>query len=171
MAMTMKEAVYKLLDKVDGDLDLATAMVYEGPKKMALYVLWIGLNTIKAQRRSITRRDIKKAIKPELKPGKKIGTVIFTEKTKEKIFASTRDLFGDNGWKIGNISLGNYTKEDLLAQAVTEERSARGMMFNADFYRALAEPMETGQLVRDYWKPEDLSKIKDDIAKKEPATP
>lgn len=71
-----------------------------------------------------------------------------------------------HGWDIGEINIGAFTREDLLAQASKERASAKGHIRSARFYEALAEPMKAGQLVRDYWKPEAAIKVKEEIWQK-----
>jgi hypothetical protein len=162
--MTMQEEIHKILDRVDGDLNLATQIVYNGPKKLALYVIWIGLDYIKGKRRAIRRRELKRDIQLEFKPGK-LGSFTLTAVSKKRIFEHTKDLFGANGWMIGDLNLGDFTKEALLTQAENEERSAKGHIFNAQLYRALADPLKEGQRVRDVWKSEDVAALKSSIMK------
>ena len=65
-------------------------------------------------------------------------------------YDATRDLFLT--WCIGDVPLGDATKEFLVESAQAERKSAKGHLRNAVFYECLAEPMAAGQVVRDYWK-------------------
>lgn len=159
----MIEEIYKILDGVDGDIELAADAVYDGPKKILLYVLTIGLDRIKAKRRARRRQELRHNVQPQFRPGKTAGSIELTPKAKERLFKNTRELFGNDGWKIGDISLGDFTKEDLLLQAAVERKSAKGHILNADFYEALAEPLKKGQTVKQFWKTEDANRIKSEI--------
>ncbi len=163
--MLMQEKIQQILDSVDGDLDLASENIYEGPKPVAIYVIQVGLDHLKAKRRAIRRRELKREIQPEFRPGRTTGSVEFTPKFKRRLLENTQKLFGKDGWDIGDINLGNFTKEGLLLQAASERRSATGMIRNAQFYETLAEPLQPGQLVRDHWTPEDATKLKKKIWK------
>lgn len=159
----MLEDIYKILDKVDGDIELATQIVFDGPKKLAKYVIWIGLDTIKAKRRAVRRRELKRDIQLEFNISKKFGGVDLTAAAKKRILEHTKDLFGPNGWMIGDLNLGDITKEGLLLQAHNEEQSSRGHILNVQFYRALADPLKEGQQVRDFWKSEEAAHLKAEI--------
>jgi len=161
----MLEDVHKILDSVDNDIELAAEKIHGGKKDILLYVISVGLDHIKAKRRANRRRELRREVQPQFRTGKTAGSIELTPKAKERLFNSTKELFGNDGWKIGDISLGDFTKEDLLLQAAAERKSAKGHILNADFYEALAEPMKDGQRVRQYWKPEDAAKIKGKIWK------
>lgn len=162
----MIEEIHKILDGVDGDIELAADAVYDGPKKILLYVLTVGLDRIKAKRRARRRNELRRSVQPQFCVGKTVGSIELTPKAKERLFKNTRELFGNDGWKIGDISLGDFTKEDLLLQAAVERKSANGHFLNADFYEALAEPLKDGQKVKQFWKAEDANRIKREILKK-----
>lgn len=77
----------------------------------------------------------------------------------------TQTLFSKDGWNIGEINIGDFTREDLLEHAAKERKSAKGHIRNAQFYEALAEPMAAGQKVSAYWKPDKALKVREDIWK------
>ena len=161
----MIENILKLLDRVDGDVKIAAESILDGPKKIALYVLEIGLLHLKAKKRATRRRSLRSEAKPRFKTGRTTGNIELTKQAKVRLFKMTQELFGDDGWQIGALNLGSFTKEALLAEAASERKSAKGHIQNALFYEALAEPLQPGQLVKDYWKPETATKIKGDIWK------
>jgi len=151
------------LDRVDGDLELAAEGIYDGPKKLAIEVITIGLNTIKARRRAANRRALRHEIQPQYRPGKRAGSFVMTSQSRRRLMEHTQQLFGPNGWKIGDIRLGEFTKEGLIDQAIKERQSAKGHIQNALFYETLAEPLQPGQRVREYWKDDDATKVKNKI--------
>lgn len=164
--MSYRDDVIKILDECDNDTSVAAGAIYEGPKEIALYVIMLGLETIKSKRRRTRRRELREEIKPQFKAGKTTGSVTFTAKTKERIKRNhSINLFGDDGWQIGGLNLGDMTKEQLLAQAANEQSSAKGSLRNAQFYTALAEPLAPGQTARTYWKSETARKMKGEIWK------
>jgi hypothetical protein len=166
MSATNKEKVHKILDQVDGDIDLAAENVYASPKALIIYVITIGLEHIKAKRRANRRRELRREVEPEFRPGRTSGSVEFTPQFKKKLLEKTQKLFGKDGWDIGEINLGSFTKEGLISMADSERKSAKGHIQNAQFYETLAEPLKPGQMVKDFWKPEAASKIKKEIWKK-----
>lgn len=158
-----REEVLEVLDSVEGDLQAATELIYDGPGKVARYVIQLGLESVQAKRRRMRRREFKAEIKPQFTPGRTTGRVVLTKASKERLLRNTQELFGDDGWMIGNLNLGEFSKEQLLAQASAERASAKGSIRNAQFYEALAEPLQPGQLVRDYWQSKDARGVKDKI--------
>jgi hypothetical protein len=161
--MTNQEAAQAAIDEAGGDVSVAALAVYNGPKTLALYVLAVGLEHLKARKRATNRREIRREIKPEFKRGKTYGSVEFTPRSKKLLFESTQRLFGKDGWNIGDLNLGGFTREGLLELAARERASAKGHIRNAQFYEALADPMKPGQLVKEYWKPEKANEIKNKI--------
>ena len=164
--MTNKEAAHAAIEAADGDIFVAAEAIYKGAKPLAIYVITVGLDKLKARRRATNRREIRREVKPEFKQGKTYGSVVLTPQAKKRLSDSAQRLFGKDGWDIGDLNIGYFTREDLLAQASKERASAKGHIRNARFYEALAEPMKPGQIVKDYWKPEAASKIKTDIWQK-----
>lgn len=161
-----KEAAQAAIENADGDIGAAASAIYNGSKPLALYVISVGLEHLKARRRATRRRELRAVVQPQFVPGKTVGSIVLTPQAKKRIEANTRDLFGKDGWNIGDINIGSLTKEDLLAQALKERGSAKGHLRNAKFYEALAEPMEPGQIVKDYWKqPSKVTAIKNDVWK------
>ena len=72
-------------------------------------------------------------------------------------------------WRVGRLSIGDMTREQLLAEAAAEERKSNGHLKDAKLYKAIAKPMHPGQLVRDYWEsPEAIHMLRDEIWKQSP---
>jgi nucleoside diphosphate kinase len=130
-----------------------------------LYVIAVGLDHLKARKRAVRRRELRRAVRPKFRAGRVTGSIELTAQSKKRLLQKTQELFGDDGWKIGAISLGNFTKEALLSEAANERVSAKGHVRTAEFYEALAEPMQSGQLVRDYWRQESAVEVRDKIWK------
>ncbi len=154
-----REEVERLLDK--HDVEEVISRLVKGPTGRLIYVLEIGLHHLAARKRAGIRRGLRAVVQPKFKKGKNIGSVVLTESAKRRLVEHSRELF--SGWMINaNVSLGDATREDLLVQAEMERNSADGHIRNAQFYEALAEPLEAGQTVRDYWRdPKVVAKIKE----------
>lgn len=163
--MSYKDEVLKVLDDAGNVVADAAAEILSGPKKIALYVIQIGLETIKSKRRRDRRRELRSEVRPQFKAGPVTGSIVLTKQAKERVIKNTRELFGADGWMIGDINIGAMTKEQLLAQAHSELASAKGSIRNAQFYEALADPLQPGQRADSYWKPETATKIKRGIWK------
>jgi len=160
--MTNRENVLRVIDESD-NLAEAAITIYKGPKAIAVYAIQLGLETVKSKRRRVRRRELRAEVRPQFKAGRTTGSVVLTAAAKDRLVRNTRDLFGDDGWMIGDLNLGNMTKEQLVAQAEQEKSSAKGSLRNAQFYAALAEPLAPGQRARDYWKPADARRIKSGV--------
>lgn len=160
-----RDEAIRVLEECDQNIADAANAIYAGPAKIALYVIQLGLETLKSKQRRNRRRELRTEVKPQFRQGRSTGSVILTKASKERLLKRTKELFGENGWMIGDLNLGDLTKEGLLAQAVAERASAKGSLRNAQFYEALAEPLQPGQLAREYWKSETAHKIKRDIWK------
>lgn len=158
--MSYRDDVLKTIESVGGDLANAAEAIYSGPKKIALYVIRLGLEKIKSGKRRERRRELRTEVKPQFTAGRTTGSIVLTKASKARLLKSTRELFGDDGWKIGDLNLGEFTKEQLIIQAASERASAKGSIRNAQFYEALAEPLQPGQKAKDYWKSEMAHKIK-----------
>jgi hypothetical protein len=161
--MSNRDYVLKILEEVDGDISEAATVIYKGPKQIAFYVITLGLEWMKSKQRRERRRELRTEVKPQFTPGPVTGSYVLTKSAKKRILRHTQELFGDNGWKIGDLNLGEFTKEQLLAQASAERASAKGSIRNAQFYEALAQPLQPGQMAKDYWKSETAHKIKSGI--------
>src|SRR5262249_34183590 len=146
-----------------GDITAAAEFVYGSRKSLAIYVLVIGLETIKASIRREHRRELKATIKPQFQSGPVSGSIVFTKKTKQRIARHAARLFGPEGWAIGDVLLSDFTKEQMIERAEKERRSAKGNLQNAQFYEALAEPLQPGQLVGAYWNPETAGRLREKI--------
>lgn len=163
--MSYRDDVIKTLTDADNNIGNAAAVIYDGPKKIALYVIQLGLETLKAKKRRQRRRELRAELRPQFTAGRTTGSIVLSKASKERLVKQTKELFGDDGWQIGDLNLGDFTKEQLLAQAVAERSSAKGSIRNAQFYEALAEPLQPGQTARTYWKSETAHKIKSEIWK------
>lgn len=152
--MSYRDDVLKILEKKDFD-DAAVA-IYNGSQNLAMYVILLGLNTLKAKHRRERRRELVAEIQPEYQSAKAGGQPTFTIAARNRFVKIARDLYGPDGYMIGNVNIGNMTKEQLLAQAENEKQSARGSLRNAKIYEAIADPLKPGQKTKEYWKP-DLS--------------
>lgn len=161
--MTNKEAAQAAILAAGGNIPIAAEAIYAGPKPIALYVISIGIEHLKARQRATNRREIRREVQPEFKAGRTSGSVVLTPQAKKRLTASTQRLFGKDGWDIGDLNIGNFTKEGLLDLAAKERASAKGNIRNARFYEALAEPLKPGQIARDHWKPEAATEIKTKI--------
>ena len=140
----MQPSKKKLLGILEEENNLAAAaqFIYDSRKSLAVYVITVGLDTIKAELpQGSSPRQFKQAIKPQFKPGPVTGSVVFTKKTKERLAHHANELFGDKGWAIGGVWLRDMTKEQLLDRAQVECKSAKGSLQNAQFYEALAQPL------------------------------
>ena len=162
--MSYQKDVQDVLDDSD-DTAEAASTIYKGPRAVALYVILLGLEAFKSKYRRKRRRELKADVRPQFKAGAVTGSVVFTDATKKRLADRTRDLFGKDGWMIGELNLGAMTKEQLIAQASNEEASAKGLIQNARFYRALAEPLEPGQRADAYWNKSAGLKLKAGIWK------
>jgi hypothetical protein len=164
--MSYREEALRVLKESDGNIIDASHEIYGGPESIALYVIQIGLEKLKSQVRRDNRREIKREIQPEFVKGKVTGSVVPSKAFQKRIIKNTQRLFSnEEGWMIGDINIGMMTREQLFAQAVAERKSAKGCLQNAQFYEALAEPLQPGQRADAYWKPETATKIKRDIWK------
>ncbi len=165
--MSYHDEAWQAIKDANNDLTEAAAVIFAGPRKLALYVLLIGLQSIARKKRAARRSELRAEVKPEFKRSSSgvTGSVVLTERAKKRLFEHTQKLFGDDGWNIGNLNLGDMTREGLLVQADVERKSAVGSIRNADFYEALAEPLKPGQSVRDYWTPKKAGAVRDKIWK------
>lgn len=165
--MSILDEVHRVLDD-NADIADAVTAIYSGPKRLAMYVIATGLDAIKAKRRRTNRRAIKREIgigPRDFKRGVVTGSIVLTEAAKKRVRQHTERLFGPDGWMIGDLNIGDFTRDMLLSQAERERASAKGSLVNANIYVALAEPMKGNQTVRDVWKPERFMAIKSSTAK------
>src|SRR6266567_475040 len=157
--MSLRDDVLEIASENNNDLPTTATAIYR-IRTLAMYVILIGLQTLMRKKRATRRRELRTEIKPQFKPGKVTGSVVLTEPAKKRLLAVTQRLFGDDGWMIGDLNLGHMTKEGLEAQAQNERMSASGSLRNAEFYEALAVPLQSGQMVQEYWKPETAGKLR-----------
>lgn len=160
--MSLKDQLAKILAG-QPDNQKAAEQIYAGSKPLAIYCIGLGVERSRAVERRSTRRELKREIKPRFQRGKVTGSAVFTPATKKRVVELSARVFTE--WKIdAHITLGNATREELLAKAANERASSKGHIRNAMFYEAIAEPMQPGQRAMDFWKSkEDVVKIKDRI--------
>jgi hypothetical protein len=166
MSVSHRDQALEILENLKGNTSKFALEAYDRPKNFVLYLLQLAGETLKSKQRRTRRREIRAEIKPQFVRGKVTGSYVLTKQSKERIFRNTQELFGANGWKIGNLQLGAWTKERLIDEAARERSSAKGHIQNACFYEALAEPLKSGQRVDAYWSQEDGTKLKQSIWKK-----
>lgn len=158
MSKTNRDKALEVLETFSNNSQKAAEEVLtNGPDSLTLYVLRWGFDTLKSSQRRNKRREIKSEIQPKYVPGNTTGKVVLSKETQERLKKRSEWL---SEWMIGSVSLGDFTKAMLLAQSESEKNSARGSLQNSKFYEALAEPLRTGQLVREHWRPDDASKIR-----------
>jgi hypothetical protein len=156
----MQSDVLKTIEGADGDLAEAALAIYNGPKKIALYVIEVGLGRFKAKQRRSNRRAIKREIRPQFKAGRVTGSIVLTKQAKERVVRSTERLFGPDGWMIGDLNIGQFNAEMLLTQAEREEASAKGSVINARLYRAFAAELKPGETVQQHFTAADFARIR-----------
>ena len=162
---TYRDELIYALKETDNEIVAASESILRGPPKIALYAIQLGLEAVKTKQRRRRRQELRTAVQPQFKRGITRGSFAFTAPAKKRFFSLTQELFGEDGWMIGDLNLGDLTKEQLIAQAVSERRSAEGSIRNAQFYEALAEPLKPGQLARDYWKAGAARRVRDKLGK------
>lgn len=159
-----REAILSAVAENDSDFKATANAIYR-IKDLAIYAMVIGIENIVARERAEKRRELRAVVQPEfVKPaGKSYGSVVLTERSKQRMVEHAHDLFND--WKINaTVTLGNATREELLHQAQAETLSAHGHSRNAAFYQALAEPLKPGQRVIDFWRDtKRVTKLRDKI--------
>lgn len=161
---SLREKVLSILENTE-DVNEAALYIYkQAGRDIALYVLVTGLERIKAVKRRNTRRSFKRDINPRYRKGRVTGSIIFTDKTKQRIVEQSQRLFDE--WHIdARITLGNATKEELLEKAAAERSSAHGHIRTALFYEAIAAPLKAGQRAHEYWSRERAVAVKREIWK------
>ena len=162
--MDLHDQVLSIIDKHDGNIEEAAAEVITN-KKLTMYCLVIALEHIKARRRAVRRRELRREIKPQFRKGKTTGSIVFTEGAKKRLASITKKLFSDDGWQIGEQYLRDFTRDDLLFEAARERKTSNGHVLNAMFYEALAEPMSDTQAVHEVWTAEAALKLREDLRK------
>lgn len=162
--MSHRDKVLEILESTK-DVREASEYIYKrAPRELALYVITVGIDRLKAVKRRSVRRELKREVAPQFQKGRVTGSVVFTPKTKQRIVEHAQRLFVD--WQIdANITLGNATKEELLAKAQAERSSAHGHIRTAMFYEAIAEPLKSGQRAHEYWSKERAVEVKRKIWK------
>jgi hypothetical protein len=163
--MSYSDDAWAIYKEADGDTNKAADAIYAGPKRLAWYVISLGLVAIARKKRANRRRELRALIRPEFvkAPGGPTGSVVMTEKSKQNLLDYAKELYGDDGWIIGNLNIGDMTKEELIAQAASERKSAAGSIRNANMYEAMAEPMLPGQKVRSHWTKKAFNALRDSL--------
>jgi len=149
------DEINDILDQFGGDITKAAEYIIKNDDDLTLYGLYYGIRHIAAVRRRNTRRDLKSNISPVVIPNKSGVGIHFDKATIQRLNARGNQFIKD--WKIGSLTLGDLTKEELLVEAEKEDRAGTGHMINAGIYRALAEPLDKGQKMRSYWTQERAS--------------
>jgi hypothetical protein len=150
-------------DDCNGNINVAASKIFNTPKHDddSLYLISLGLARLVSKKRANRRREFKRELQPKFNiRGKKTLHYNFSAATKAKLLQQTQDLFGVDGWNIGKLNIGDATKEDLLKFAEKEARSAYGNLVNEKIYRALAEPLQSGQTARSHWTKEAIAEMK-----------
>jgi hypothetical protein len=161
--MTYQDDAWAAIKDADNDLKKAVLSIqYDGSKPLVGYVILMGLQTIARRKRANRRRELRFNLQPEFVHRGANGSVTLTAKAKQRLLSHAKELYGDDGWVIGSVNISNFTKEQLLAQSEAERKSAEGSLRNADFYAALAHPMQPGQTVKEYWTPEKAKRLRGD---------
>lgn len=161
--MEERQEVHAILDSVDQNTDKATSIILARScyRHLIKWLVETALIHIKAQTRAQRRRQLRREIEPGYQVMFNGGRRLeLTESAKERLKAATKKLFGRDGWQIGDVNIGDFTKEALIEEAERERRLARGHTRNAEFYEALAAPMKPGQYVREYWTPERVVNLR-----------
>jgi hypothetical protein len=149
----------KVLEFIEKYGEKADGHIYKD-KPLAMFVINVGIDTIKSRDRRRARREIKSDINPEFEQNPNSSSVYavrFNKETIERIQGYGDRLMED--WCIGGLVLGDLTKEELIEEAEREELSGRGHLINAKIYRALAEPLVSEQKMRSYWTKEKASEV------------
>lgn len=171
---SIKDQILEIIEASE-DKDDAINNILVGDRSILRYCVVIAIDHLGARHRAVKRRELRRVIQPQYVPvtGPKAvtGRVAFSKKTVKAIQENKDRLFSE--WKINaTTSLGEATKEQLLAQIVAEHASAKGHIRASQFYEALVEPMQDGQTVADCWDSKDVQKLKDRIwDKTEPQQP
>lgn len=158
--MSLRDEAVEIINGSATTADAAENLLV-GSRSVALYVLGIGVEAIKSKTRRSVRRTLKQEIKPEYVKGPVTGSVRLSKRSVRRMSELGDRLWAD--WKIGVYSLGDMTREQLLAQVESEKKSAHGSLQNVQFYKALADPMGDGQLVREHWSPESVKALKKQV--------
>jgi hypothetical protein len=147
----LKNAVIELIED-HGRIDAAEVILQN--RELALYVIDVGVNKILALERRLVRREMKNKILPheDIKYTER-GAINFSAQTMKRVNSHHKEFM--RRWYIGGLSLGNLTKEELLAEAAKEKKAGHGHFMNASIYEILAKPLQPGQRMRDYWTEED----------------
>lgn len=155
--MTIREEVIEIINNSATTADAAENLL-NSSRSLALYALGIGVEAIKSKERRSVRRVLKQEIQPQYVKGPVTGSVRLSKQSVRRMSELGDRLWLD--WKIGVYSLGDMSREQLLAQVESEKKSAHGSLQNVRFYKALADPMRDGQLVKEHWSPETVKALK-----------
>jgi hypothetical protein len=156
---TESERVVVIVAINDDDINKAIDFILksEKDKDLIYHTMRHGVRSILASDRRRTRHDIKLSIQPQFSANLSGTGIQFSKETVGRIMARGRQFTEE--WRIGNLVLGNLTKEELLEEARKENKSGAGHILNAKIYTALAEPLDSDQKLRDYWTFEEAEKV------------
>lgn len=146
-------------DDVLDDEETGAERVYRS-RKMALYVIGVGLSKLRHERRRLSKLRLKaelpattervSAPSGDGKTSRPYAT--FSEEGAKKMRSMTEEWLGSNGWFIGSRNLMEFTRDELRVEVDREHRSRDGHEANAKFYEALIAPMKNGdQTIGDFW--------------------
>jgi hypothetical protein len=155
--MSYRDDALKIINAFDVAANAAEEILRLGNRRLTLYLVTIAVEWLKSKERREKRRNIKAEIRPQFVPGKTTGSVRLSKGTVKRLAEAGKRWLDE--YIIGTLSLGDWSKEELLAQAANERKSAHGSLRNYKFYTALADPMKDGQLVRDYWQSDAMQSL------------
>lgn len=125
----------------------------EKDPKLIVFLVQIGVEHLASKFRAHDRRDMRRnVVEPTFVKGKRRPSIL-TPNDKVKVAQAAKSLF--EVWKIGGIGLGEATKDKLLMAANEERLAGTGHLKNAEFYEALAAPMDDTETVADHWENEN----------------
>lgn len=154
--------------------EIVEAIIVDGRDEVIRSVLEYGVQRIVDENRAKQRRLVKLplpvsvATKVAARP--RSGRVNVMQLSKTAIKKIKQVMTGALlEWQIHGVSLGYITKEELLAEAESDERKGLGLFSNVKFYRALAQKMQPMQKVSEAWTAQQVEDLKASIWAKEEA--
>ncbi len=141
-----------MLDAAKGNISaVVDKLMRSSDTTLQSYVMQIGVESIASKRRAFDRRELRhEVINPDFVNKVRRKRPPMSRKEADKLATATLNVF--QKWRIGEIALGDATKQKLLAEANAERHAGNGHMLNAEFYEILAEPMNDSETVAQHWK-------------------
>jgi hypothetical protein len=158
--MSLRDDALAFIKKYDKPIDAAKAL-FSAPRALAVYVMTVGVERLRATDRRLKRRDLKAEIQPKYVPGRVTGSIVFSPGTKRKIESLEKRMATE--WQIGKFLLFDMTREQVVAHIEQLKAAAKGTLFDVKFYSAIVEPMKPGQVVSEAWTPAAAAKLKSRI--------